>query len=51
MVDLDQMRKLQKCNEILTPLAVIEVASNVTLRVNGACRENNKNVHKIQPLK
>ena len=39
-IDLDQKRELQKCNEIIMSLVIIEMASNVTLLV--ACGENNK---------
>ena len=39
--DLDQKHELQKCNEIITKLAVIETTNNVTLRVLEACGENN----------
>ena len=40
MVDLDQKRELQKCDETLKPHFVTATASNVSLRVIGACGEN-----------
>ena len=49
-VDLDQKRELQKCNDTIMLLVVIEKAFNGTLLVIVACGEN-KNVHKIHPLK
>ena len=39
-MDLYQKRELQKFNENLTSIAVTATASNVSLRVIGACGEN-----------
>ena len=45
-VYLDQKMELQKCNEILTPLDITSIISNVSLRVK-VNDERTKDVHKI----
>ena len=40
MVDLNQKRELQKCNETLTHVSFTPTSCNVYLRVIEACGEN-----------
>ena len=39
---IDQKRKLQKCKEILMPIAITATTRNVSLRVIVECGENKK---------